>query len=76
MDKKNKTHTFTAPKRLISDLKTQTKSKGMENVFHTNSNKDKAGVAVLISDKTDFQINCNKRQRTSRYYKRINPTKI
>ena len=31
--------------------------KGWKNIFHTNGNQKKAGVAVLISNKIDFKIN-------------------
>ena len=38
--------------------------------------KRKAGVAILISDKMDFRISCNKRQRRALYDdKEINPTR-
>ena len=33
------------------------KVKGWKNIFHTNGNQKKAGVAVLISNKIDFKIN-------------------
>ena len=32
------------------------KVRGWKNVFHASGNKKKAGVAILISDKTDFKI--------------------
>ena len=50
----NKTHLYSAYKRLTSDLKTYTESEGMEKVFHANENQKKARVAILISDKIDF----------------------
>ena len=34
---------------------TQTKSQGMEKIFHTNNREKKAGVAVLGSHKIDFK---------------------
>ena len=34
----------------------QTKSEGLEKIFHANGDRKKAGVAILISDKIDFQI--------------------
>ena len=34
---------------------TQTKSKGMEKIFHANERGKKAGLAVLISKKIDFK---------------------
>ena len=32
------------------------KVKGWKKIFHTNGDQKKAGVAILISDKIDFQI--------------------
>ena len=32
-------------------------------MFHTNGDQKKAGVAILISDKIDFEINIMKRER-------------
>ena len=32
------------------------KVRGWKNIFHENGNQEKAGVAVLISDKIDFKI--------------------
>ena len=34
----------------------QTESEGLEKVFHANGYQKKEGVAILISDKTDFEI--------------------
>ena len=31
------------------------KVKGWEKIFHANRDRKKAGVAILISDKTDFK---------------------
>ena len=31
------------------------KVKGWEKIFHTNGNKKKAGVPILVSDKIDFK---------------------
>ena len=31
------------------------KVKGWKKIFHANGNQNKAGVAILISDKTDFK---------------------
>ena len=38
--------------------------RGWKKIFHANGNQQKAGVAILISDKIDFKINkeCYKRQ--------------
>ena len=32
------------------------KVRGWKKIFHANGNEKKAGVAILISDKTDFEI--------------------
>ena len=32
------------------------KVKGWKKIFHTSRDQKKAGVAILISDKTDFEI--------------------
>ena len=32
------------------------KVRGWKNIFHANGKQKKAGVAILISDKTDFKI--------------------
>ena len=37
------------------------KVRGWKKIFHANGNQKKAGVAVFISDKVDFKINCYKR---------------
>ena len=39
------------------------KVKGWNKVFHANGNQRKAGVAILISDKIDFQIKAVKRDK-------------
>ena len=39
------------------------KVKGWEKIFHTNGVQKKAGVAILISDKIDFQIKAVKRDK-------------
>ena len=36
--------------------------RGWENIFHANGKQKKAGVAILISDKTDLKIKKNKLQ--------------
>ena len=43
----------------------QTKMKGWKKIFHANRDQKKAGVAIPISDKIDFQIKAvsQKRQR-------------
>ena len=39
------------------------KVKGWKKIFHANGDQKKAGVAILISDKTDFQIKVVKRDK-------------
>ena len=37
--------------------------KGWKEIFHTNGDQKKAGVAILISDKIDFEIEAVKRDK-------------
>ena len=61
---KNKTPIYAAYKTHFRIKDTQTKSEEKEKkMFHANGNQKEAGVAILISDKTDFKTDCNKRQR-------------
>ena len=39
----------------------QTEVKGWKKIFHANGDQKKAGVALLISDKIDFEIKAMKR---------------
>ena len=39
------------------------KVKGWKKIFHANRDQKKAGVAILISDKIDFEIKTVKRER-------------
>ena len=41
----------------------QTKSEGLEKLFHTNRDQKKAGVAILRSDKIDFKTKVVKRDK-------------
>ena len=41
----------------------QTKSEGLEKIFHTNRDQKKAGVAILISDTIDFKKKAVKRDK-------------
>ena len=41
----------------------QTKVKGWKKIFHANGDQKKAGVAILISDKIDFEIKAEKRDK-------------
>ena len=43
------------------------KVKGWKNIFHINRDQKKAGVAILISDKIDFQIKAVKRDKEGHY---------
>ena len=38
-----------------------------ENIFHANGNQKKAGVAILISDKTDIKIKKITREKEGHY---------
>ena len=41
--------------------------KGWKKIFHANGDQKKAGVAILISDKIDFQIKAVKRDKEGHY---------
>ena len=41
--------------------------KGWKKIFHTNRDQEKAGVAILISDKIDFKIKAVKRDKEGHY---------
>ena len=43
------------------------KVKGWKKIFHANRDQNKAGVAILISDKTDFEITAVKRDKEGHY---------
>jgi len=45
----------------------------VDNIYHAKGYQKKAGVAVLISDKIDIKIDCNKRQRALSNNKGDNP---
>ena len=45
----------------------QTESEGLKKVFHANRDQNKAGVAILISDKIDFEIKAMKRDQEGHY---------
>ena len=38
-----------------------------KEIFHANENQKKAGAAILISDKTDFEIKAVKRDKVGHY---------
>ena len=43
------------------------KVKGWEKIFHANRDQKKAGVAILISDKIDFNMKAVKRDKEGHY---------
>ena len=43
------------------------KVKGWKKIFHANGDQKKAGVAILVSDKIDFQIKAVKRNKEGHY---------
>ena len=43
------------------------KVRGWKNIFHSNGKQKKAGVAILISDKIDFQIKTITRDKEGHY---------
>ena len=43
------------------------KVKGLKKMFYANRDQKKAGVAILISDKIDFQIKAVKRDKEGHY---------
>ena len=45
----------------------QTESEGLEKIFHENGDQKRARVAILISDKIDFEIKTVKRDKEGHY---------
>ena len=43
------------------------KVRGWKKIFHANGNQKKAGVAILISEKTDFKIKKVRRDKGGQY---------
>ena len=43
------------------------KMKGWKKIFHANGDQKKAGAAILISDKIDFEIKAMKRGKEGHY---------
>ena len=65
---KSKTPMHAVYKRPTSNLgKYRLKVKGWKKIFHTNGDQKKAGVAILISDKIDFEIKAMKRDKEGYY---------
>ena len=52
----------------------QTESEGLEKTFHANGDQKKARVAILISNKIDFEINVVKRYKEGHYIMIKGPT--
>ena len=45
----------------------QAESEGLEKYINTNGDQKKAGIAILISDKIDFEIKAVKRDKEGHY---------
>ena len=50
------------------------KVKGQKKIFHANGDQKKAGLAILISDKIDFEIMALKRDKDNHWTTREFPT--
>ena len=65
---KNKTPIYAVYKKPTSKQETyRLKVKGWKKIFHANGDQKKAGVAILISHKIDFQIKDVKRDKEGHY---------
>ena len=65
---KNKTPIYAVYKRPTAKQGThRLKVKGRKKIFHANGDQKKAGVAIIISDKIDFQIKAVKRDKEGHY---------
>ena len=65
---KNKTLIYAVYKTHLKPRDTyRLKVKGWKKIFHTNGDQKKAGVAILISDKIDFEIKAMKRDKEGHY---------
>ena len=51
------------------------KVKGWKEIFHANGDQKKARIAILISDKIDFEVKAMKRDKDIHNDQRINPRK-
>ena len=47
--------------------KYELKVKGWKKIFHVNGDQKRAGVAILISDKIEFEIKAMKRDKERHY---------
>ena len=50
--------------------------KGWRKIFHANRDQKKAGVAIFISDKTDFKAKAVKRDKEGHYTAEVQPRLI
>ena len=66
---KNKSPIYAVYKRHTSDLRDthRLKVKGWKEIFLTNRDQKKAGIAILVSDKIDFKIKAVKRDKEGHY---------
>ena len=65
---KIKTHTYAVCKKPTSDLKTHVlKVRGWKSIFPANVKQEKAGVAILLSDKIDLKIKKITRDKEGHY---------
>ena len=66
---KNNTHIYAVYKKPASDLKTNIdwKWKDGKNIFYANGKQKEAGVAILISDKTDLKLKKITRDKEGHY---------
>ena len=62
---KNKTPIYSDPPQAKGHI--QTESEGLEKICHANGDQKKGGVSILISYKTDFEINVRKRDKEGHY---------
>ena len=63
---KNKTCIYAVYKRPTADTY-RLKVRGWKKIFHANGNQNKAGVAILISDKIDFKTKTITRDKDGHY---------
>ena len=65
---KNKTPIYAVCKSPTSNLGTRTlKVRGWKKIFNANGDQKKAGLAILISDKIDFEIKTMIRDKEGHY---------
>ena len=68
MDKKIRPHTYCLQETHLKPRDTyRWKVKGWKKIFHANRDQNKAGVAILISEKIDFKIKAVKRDKKVHY---------